>query len=244
MSQFLTERPESPLSLDRDLAHSRAREAFEKWARWRAGARPGGGAMVGGGGGLLGRLTAGRGARVCPTCRGARRLPGHLVGARAEFLNVPCPGCDGQGRLAADLAAQKRTREIDCPFCARTVHGRTVSTGELPDGRSCHRCQGGKRLIVQLAVHPATIPGTRHLGPDPGPDPVVALVQRTVLAWAGRNETYWLARVVTEEYLHHGTQEMKALRLHVSTRWFRMNLLRAHEVMGTMLQTNRTGEIS
>jgi len=206
-------------------------EAFERWARWREGARYHGNG--GGGGGILGRLRRGSGSRVCPTCKGAGRMPGHLVGSSYEFINVPCPQCDGAKKVAGDLDPAQRQKEIDCVFCRDPYSGR--ATGELPDGRSCHKCHGGKRLVVLLKVHPATIKGTRYLGPDGEPDPVSALIERTIEAWKDHNETYWLARVVIEEYTRNGTQEMKAMRLRVSQAWFSKNLKAAHRRMTEML---------
>ena len=213
---------------------SETRAAFERWARWRSGARFYGGGGGSGGGGLLGRLNQGRGSTVCPTCKGARRLPGHLVGSSREYIDdVPCPGCDGEGRVAGDLVATKRSRIIDCVYCRDPVTG--TSRGEI-DGRSCHKCQGGKRLMVELKVHPATIKGTRYLGPDGEPDPVAALVDRTVTDWAARDVTYWLAKVVTQEYCYNGTQEMKATRMGVSRVWYAKNLIAAHQQMGEILR--------
>lgn len=216
------------------------REALERWARWCDGAKyhGGGGSRPGRSRGLLGDLRDGRGSTVCPTCKGARRMPGHLVGSSYEFLNIPCPGCDGDGKVEGDLAAAKRSREIDCVFCLviDPVSGRRSSTGELPGGGTCPKCQGGKRLLVELKVHPATIKGTRYLGPDGGPDPVVALVDKTVRGWSEHNETYWLARVVREEYCANGTQEMKATRMGVSRVWYAKNLIAAHQRMGEVLR--------
>jgi hypothetical protein len=215
---------------------SEVRESFERWARWRSGAKYyGGGGSGGAAGGLLGALRNGRGSSVCPTCKGGRRLPGHLVGSSQEFINVPCPGCDGEGTVQGDLAATKRTREIACVYCRDPVTG--TSRGEV-DGRTCHKCQGGKRLLVELKVHPATIKGTRYMGPDGEPDPIAALVDRTVMGWAERNHTYWLARVVTQEYCSNGTQEMKYRKLGVSKVWYIKNLMDAHRCMAGILRNN------
>lgn len=219
------------------LRKNEVRSAFERWARWREGARYHGGGGSSGVGGLLGALRDGRGSSVCPTCKGARRMPGHLVGSTFEFLNVPCPGCDGEGKVAGDLAAAKRTRVIDCVFCRDEKTGR--ATGELPSGSTCPKCKGGKILKVDLKVHPATIKGTRHLGPDVDPDPVAALVNRTVLGWAEHDVTYWLARVVMEEYCANGTQEMKATRMGVSRVWYMKNLIGAHHKMAEILQSTK-----
>lgn len=220
------------------LSKNEIREAFERWARWRDGARYYGRGVRPVTGGLLGALRDGRGAVVCPTCKGARRLPGYLVGSHQEFINVPCPGCGGEGKVDGDLAATRRARVIDCVFCRRTdpVSGRTTSTGEMPDGRTCHRCYGGRRLLVQLAVHPATIKGTRYQGPDPEPDPVAVLVNKTVLDWRERNVTYWWARVVTAEYCQNGTQKLKYEKLGVSKVWYWKNLMAAHQAMAEILR--------
>ncbi len=217
------------------LQKNRVRELFEKWARWREGARYHGGGGSSGVGGLLGALRDGRGSTVCPTCKGARRMPGHLVGSSFEYLNIPCPGCDGEGKVEGDLAALSRSRVIDCVFCRDEKTG--TARGELPNGSTCPKCHGGKRLVVELKVHPATIKGTRYLGPDCGPDPAVALVDETVRGWAERNETYWLARVVKEEYCSNGTNEMKASRMGVSRAWYVRNLIRAHQLMGEIMHS-------
>lgn len=248
MAAIMTEADEAYVST---LRKNEVREAFERWARWKSGARYYGSARAAITDGTLGALRDGRGSTVCPTCKGAKRMPGHLVGSQLEFLNVACPGCDGEGKVEGDLGAATRVKEIDCAFCAVTdpVSGRTRSTGELPNGGTCHKCKGGRRLIgrlmvdgsgavVELKVHPATIKGTRHLGPDGDPDPVAALVDKTVLGWAERNHTYWLARVATEEYCANGTQEMKYRRLGVSKVWYIKNLMDAHRLMARILENN------
>lgn len=211
------------------------REAFERWARWRAGARYHGREPRGGeGGGILGQLRNGSGSRACPTCKGSGRMPGHLVGSMLAFINVPCPQCDGEKKVAGDLDASQRTREIECVFCYDSKTER--ATGELPDGRTCHKCKGGKRLLITLKVHPAIIKSTRHFGQDPAADPVSALIERTVEAWGHYDATYWLARVVIEEYCHNGTQEMKAQRLGVSRPWYTRNLTEAHQRMAVIIK--------
>lgn len=206
------------------------RQDFERWAWWRNGAR-----YQGGGGGVLGRLQHGRGSTVCPTCKGSGRMPGHLVGSALEFINVPCPQCDGEKKVAGDLDPAKRTREVDCVWC---MDKRGHATGLLPDGRTCHKCHGGKRLLITLKVHPATIPGTRHFGPDDA-DPISALIERTVEGWRHHNETYWLARVIWQEYCANGTQEMKAMRLGVSLGWYKKNLTEAHRRMAEIIAATK-----
>ncbi len=211
------------------------REALERWARWRSGARYYGGGAVASGGQYLG----GRGSRVCPTCKGSRRLPGHLVGSHLDFLNVPCPQCSGEGKVTGDLAPDQRRREIDCVFCAvedpRT--GTRRSTGELPDGRTCHKCNGGKRLIVHLKVHPATIKSTRYLGPEPDADPTSRRIEAIVTDWLARDATYWLSRVVEAEYCTNGTQEMKVRVMNgASQAWFAARLKEAHAKLAELLE--------
>jgi len=178
-------------------------------------------------GSLLGKLMAGRGSSVCPTCKGSRRMPGHLVGSMQDFINVPCPGCGGEGRVDGDLASTQRTRTIACPYCWQQLHGRWRSTGEI-NGRTCHKCRGGKRQIVDLKVHPATIKGTRYMGPDAAVDKTTLAINSLVLGWAQANDTYWLARVVVEEYCRNGTQQMKSVKMGVSRCWFKKNLSEAH----------------
>jgi hypothetical protein len=160
-------------------------------------------------------------------------MPGHLVGSSFEFLNVPCPHCAGTGKVDGDLDMQKHTREIDCVFCADPVTG--TANGETATGGTCHKCHGGKRLIISLKVHPATIAGTRRYGGDHESDPLSARIEEAVESWLQRNITYWLARVVVEEYCRNGTQEMKATRLRVSRPWYCRNLSEAHlRVRGLM----------
>lgn len=212
---------------------SEVREAFERWARWDEAERYHGGGWSSGAGGLLGSLCDGRGSTVCPTCKGQRRMPGHLVGSSYEFLNVPCPGCAGDGKVAGDLAAAKRAREITCVFCLDEKTG--TATGELPSGSTCPKCKGGKILKVDLKVHPATIKGTRYLGPDGGPGPTVELVDRTMRRWANGDLTKWMELVVRAEYTHNGTQDMKVTRMGISRSWYTRNLRLAHQLMGELL---------
>lgn len=206
------------------------REAFERWARWREQARYYGGSGAASGG----QYQDGRGTRVCPTCKGKKRMPGHLVGSKQEYLPVPCPQCEGAGKVAGDLGVTRRTRVIDCDYCRDEKTG--TSRGELPDGRTCHKCTNGKRVKVDLLVHPATIKSTRHLGPFVDPDTVSVKINATVLDWLQHNSTYWLARVVIEEYCRNGTQVTKAKRIGVSQGWFSKNLKEAHGRMETVIR--------
>lgn len=207
------------------------RDALERWARWRVG----GAALVSywPDSASGGQYLSGRGSRVCPTCKGDGRMPGHLVGSQEDYISVPCPHCEGAKRVAGDLDVIVRSREIDCVFCARQDprNGTWRSTGELADGRTCHKCHGGKRMIFTLKVHPATIKGTRYFGANEDPDPTSALIDRTVAGWLQANATFWLGRVVLAEYCASGTQESKACRMGVSRGWYCRNLGEAHRLL-------------
>lgn len=203
------------------------RECCERWARWRERARYYVHSPAASGGEYIG----GRGWRDCPTCHADGRMPGHLVGSTAAYINgVPCPVCNGDKRVTGNLAPTVKRTSFWCLDCrvydqrARTYR----STGELPDGRTCHRCHGGRRDVVELVVHPATIPSTRHLGPQVNPDAISVLINSTVLEWEQTNATYWLARVIVEEYCRDGTQTIKAQRLRGSQGWFSKHLKEAH----------------
>jgi hypothetical protein len=224
-----------PLQLSTSDTKAKIREAFERWARWRSGARYYGESTENNG--VLGELRDSRGSSVCPTCKGAKRMPGHLIGSTLTYINQPCPTCCGEGKVDGDLGVSRRVRTVGCVFCFDAGPMVRRSTGVMPDGRTCHVCRGaGKRVIVTLQVHPATIKGTRYLGQDCDPDPVSALIERTTEAWSHYNETYWPARVVIEEYTHNGTQEMKAQRLHVSRPWYARNLTEAHRRMAEIIK--------
>jgi len=110
--------------------------------------------------------------------------------------------------------------------CVDPISGK--STGEIR-GATCHRCFGsGWRQLIVLRVNPAGISGTRYFGVNEDPDPVSATIDRTVAGWSQSNLTYWLYRVVLMQYASGGTQETKALKMRVSTVWFRKNLREAH----------------
>lgn len=203
------------------------RECCERWARWREQARYYARSPAASGGEYIG----GRGWRDCPTCKGDGRMPGHLVGSTADYINgVPCPVCNGDKRVTGDLAPTVMRRNIQCLYCrvydART--GTYRATGEMPDGSTCIRCQGGRRAVIEVKVHPATIRSTRHLGPQADPDKISVIINSTVLEWQQTNATYWLARVLVEEYCKNGTAAIKAQKMGVSAAWFSVNLKQAH----------------
>lgn len=233
--------PDQPKRDDYRVAPS-TREALERWARWRSGARyygPHAGPRDVGGSSFIVQLLNGRGSTTCPTCKGQGRMPGYLVGSQAEFINAPCPQCGGLKRVSADLGAVSAKKTIDCEHCRvyDKASGSYRSLGELPDGRTCHVCRGARvRVLKHMQVHPATIKGTRHLGAEAPADPVSLLINRTVLAWQERNETYWLARVVVAEYCHNGTAALKARTMGVSAVWFCKNLKEAHRRIEALLR--------
>jgi len=225
-----------PLQLSTSDTKAKIREAFERWARWRSGARYYGDES-GKSTGVLGELRDSRGSSVCSTCKGAKRMPGHLIGSAQAFINQPCPTCGGEGKVDGNLGVSTHVRTVGCVFCFDADPMVRRSTGTMPDGRTCHVCRGaGKRVIMELQVHPATIKGTCYLGQDYEPDPVSALIERTVEGWSHYDATYWLARVVIEEYTRNGTQEMKAQRFHVSERWYRKKLADAHRRMAEIIK--------
>ena len=208
-----------------DISDRELNEILERWARWRFGARWYQPAAIASGGQYLG----GRGSRVCPTCKGSKRLPGHLVGASVAFINMPCPQCNGEGRISGNLASVRRQRLIACVYC-RFLDPRTGvyrSTGEMPDGRTCHKCHGGRRLVVDLQVHPATIKGTAAQGRAIESDPLSAQINATVIAWQHDEKTVMLAKVLVAEYCHNGTQEMKAKKMGNNRQWFKRQLREA-----------------
>lgn len=211
------------------------RECCERWARWRERARYYARPPAASGGEYIG----GRGWRDCPTCKGDGRMPGHLVGSKADYINgVPCPVCNGDKRVSGDLAPTVMRRNIQCPYCRvyDERSGTYRATGELPGGRTCIRCQGGRRDVIELVVHPATIRSTRHLGPQADPDAISVLINSTVLDWQQTNATYWLARVITEEYCKNGTAAMKAQKMGVSAAWFSVNLKEAHRRLEAIIR--------
>lgn len=206
-------------------------DAMERWVRWRSGVGYDdgtGGRPVGGSGNLLGRLQGGKRQKVCPICEGKKRVP-----VPGQLIKRRCPTCDGVGTVPEDLQAIERMRFVPCDGCM--VNGKP--TGEV-DGRTCFTCRGsGERLEAELYVHPAMIPGTRIYGKQ-DPDPVSALINRTVVHWKHANVTYWWHRVVMEYYDPDGrTQEQKAARMGVSSSWFSKNLKQAHLRIQELLKT-------
>lgn len=235
--------PDQPKRRDDYRVARSTREALERWARWRSGARyygPYAGPRDVGGSSFIVQLLNGRGSTACPTCKGSgrRRIPGYLVGSQLEFMDIPCPQCGGLKRVSADLGAVSAKKTVDCKHCRiyDKASGSYRSLGELPNGRTCHVCRGATvRTLKRMQVHPATIKGTRHLGVEAPADPVSLLINRTVLEWQTRNETYWLSRVVVAEYCNNGTAEMKARAMDVSAAWFSKNLKEAHRRIEALL---------
>lgn len=217
------------------------RHYLEQWARWPTVLR---GSSGGIGGNVIGRLMSGKRMRVCSLCHGEKRIPGKLVGVKHPV--IVCPRCNAEGSEPATLKSDRRPTVTPCEHC-RTYDEQSKryrSTGELPDGRVCHMCQGGKRTIIELHVHPATISGTRYYGANTDPDPVSALLDRTVAGWAQTNLTYWLHAVVMMEYRNQYlgrlvaggmTQGDKAIAMRVSRQWYVKNLSEAHKRIETLL---------
>jgi hypothetical protein len=219
-------------------------EAMERWVRWRNGVGPPGGTSgqrVGGGGNLLGRLQAARRHKTCPHCHGAKRIrvPGNPV-------QRTCPSCGGSGTVPEDLKTRDRFRLVPCDAC-RSIEPngeRGRPTGEVNgNGRTCIRCKGsGERLMAERYVHPATIPGTRIFGRD-DPDPIAALINRTVIGWQYADQTWWMYRVVMERYCPDGpedgrsTQECMAAIAGISPQFFGKMLKQAHLRIQEALET-------
>lgn len=220
------------------------RHYLERWARWPTEVR--GFAAVGYGGcTTIGRLLSGKRMKVCSLCHGEKRIAGKRVGVKYPI--IVCPTCNGFGYEEATLKIESRPRLVDCHAC-RTYDERSKryrSTGLLPDGRTCHKCHGGKRIEEQRLVHPATIPGTLRFGADIDPDPVSAMLDRTIAGWQHTNATYWLHVVVVMEYRNQYlgrlvaggmTQGDKADVMRVSRRWYERNLSEAHNRIETLLK--------
>lgn len=221
------------------------RHYLEQWARWPTVLR---GSSGGIGGTVIGRLMSGKRMRVCSLCHGEKRIQGKLVGVKHPV--IVCPRCNAEGLEPATLKSDRRPRVTPCEHC-RTYDEQSKryrSTGELPDGRVCHMCQGGKRTIIDLHVHPATISGTRYFGANTDPDPVSALLDRTIAGWQHANPTYWPYAVVMMEYRNEYkylnrvivapgwmTQSDKAEVMGVSDRWYRLKLNDAETRLETLL---------
>ena len=236
---------------------------LEQWARWPTVLR---GSSGGIGGTVIGRLMSGKRMMVCSLCKGKKKIAGALIGS--PYPVVVCTRCDGAGYEPTTLDTESRMQMVDCDVC-RVYDDRSKryrSTGELPDGRTCHKCHGGRRRLMLEAcdcnqgttadgamcsrcngsrvapvredlVHPATISGTRYYGANTDPDPVSAMLDRTIATWAKSNLTYWLNAVVMMEYRSEYlgrvvaggmTQGEKAEAMHVSRPWYTRNLSEAH----------------
>lgn len=217
------------------------RHYLEQWARWPTVLR---GSSGGIGGTVIGRLVSGKRLRVCTLCHGEKRIPGKLVGVKHPV--IVCPRCNGERYEPATLKSDKHPKLMPCEYCRffDEQSKRYRSTGELPNGRPCHKCQGGKRTIIELYVHPATISGTRYYGANTDPDPVSAMLDRTIAGWAQTNLTYWLHAVVMMEYRNQYlgrlvaggmTQGDKAVAMRVSRQWYVKNLSEAHKRIETLL---------
>lgn len=204
-----------------------AREALERWARWRiGGARFYGGSLHS----LTGKLLNGLRWVACPSCEGKGKVP--------EF--DPCPRCGGECIVkAAGLEADRGVSNTPCTGClAPDPHtGELKPTGEA-NGNTCNQCRGSKiRTRTTLRVNPAGINGTRYYGANEDADPVSLLIDRTVSGWALLPLTYWLHRVVIAEYCLSGTQEMKAAKLGHNQPYFSKKLVDAHQRIESLLKT-------
>lgn len=244
------------------------RHYLEQWARWPTVLRS---SSSGYNGTVIGRLVSGKRMRVCTLCEGERRIPGKRVGVKHPI--IVCPRCNGEGNEAATLDTDGRQRLVRCEVCKPAEGDSTARPGEI-NGRTCVPCRGSgwRRLLVEACdcqggkaadgsvcgrckgstiapvkehlVHPATISGTRYYGANTDPDPVSALLDRTIAGWAQSNLTYWLNAVVLMEYRceYLGravgvglTQGDKAEVMRVSDRWYRRNLTEAHRRVETLL---------
>lgn len=213
---------------------------MEQWARWRVNdcRTLHGSAPVC----MTGKLLSGMGTGICPSCKGAGRMPCWLAGSKAEFID-PCPTCHGWGRArSGDLQALEHIETNDCAYC-KDEHG--ISRGEV-NGVTCFKCHGiAKRIDISLHVNPAGIRGTRFNGANEDGDPISMMIDRTVAGWQTRDETIWFHIVSIIEYAMGGTQEHKAdaARRHyrrmtnyrkiknISQSWYTKNLHLAHSVI-------------
>lgn len=239
------------------------RHYLEQWARWPTVLR---GSSGGIGGTVIGRLVSGKRLRVCTLCHGEKRIPGKLVGVKHPV--IVCPQCNAEGYEPATLDTESRQNLVRCEVCKHSgrpgeINGRTClpcrgsgwrrrlveacecQGGKNADGSVCRRCNGTMVAPVkERLVHPATISGTRYYGANTDPDPVSALLDRTIAGWAQTNLTHWLHAVVMMEYRNEYlgrpvaggmTQADKAEAMHVSRPWYTRNLSEAHRRIETLL---------
>ncbi len=169
----------------------------------------------------------GYGGGISPT---GRLMHGMTTNCRCAGRDPQCYLCDGTGRVSGDLRSDRRAIRMDCDRClARDPRtGKVRPTGEI-GGRTCAKCRGrGRRLILFESVNPASIPSTKFTGGKGVDDRIYHVVEDVVRGWKEHDETVWLNKVTVREYLFNGTQEMKAMRLRISPRFYGKQLHEAH----------------
>jgi hypothetical protein len=191
------------------------RDLMEQLARWRHFRHGGIGKTV------LQRCMDGMPGTNCPTCAGAGRAPGAMIGHKARW--IPCPTCGGRGR-ALLAVSHRKVRTRNCPNCT----GRKDSTPGEIKGRTCIRCRGAAKVVdIQDKANPAFIHST-YREPD---NPTLQRLDRLCCELRQRDTLlgYWF--VINQEYFDHrgGTQEIKAGRLGIGYDNYRKRLQRALE---------------
>lgn len=214
------------------------REYMERWIRWASRGCGVNYRMPS----LTGKLMDGMRSTTCPDCKGEGRIPGHKVGSLLAWID-PCPRCLGEKRIKGDLEGNRSVASGPCPYCRKKGEdGKYRSTGEI-NGRTCHKCKGGKRTVISLEVNPAGIRATRYSGANEDDDPISLSIDGLVAGWAQTDGTYWLHLVTVLEYTKVGTQGQKAryageehgIKGGFSQSWYSKHLDRAHNLIADML---------
>lgn len=193
------------------------RELMERWARWRH-FRYGGYGKT-----LTEKFIEGMPGTNCKACGGAGRMPGTRHGHAQQM--IICEECGGTGRVKLDATAPK-VRILPCPAgCGPAPDRRKERTGEM-HGKTCFRCRGvGSVTITQDKVNPAFIRST-YIQPN---DSVSERIDRLVCELRQRQNTLSFYLVVWMEYCDSrgGTQDTKAIRVHLTHQAYRHRLMRA-----------------
>ncbi len=198
------------------MATERIRERMEMWARYR---------WSGGGSGsrtFFDKVLRGMPGTNCPACAGIGRLA--LGRQRGVEQYAICSNCGGAGKIRLEKP-RSFVRVRICPRCRPMKAGDVA--GEI-GGRTCHRCRGSGKIIVDLTqVNPAFIHST-YLQPD---NLVAQRIDRLVCELRQRDVLlgYWL--VIHAEYcdIRGGTQVDKADRVGIAYENYKKRLTRALE---------------
>jgi len=188
-------------------------DLLEAWARWLYNGRYSSGETT------IAKMRRGMKSLKCPTCRGEGEV---LRYGKNGNQRVLCPTCEGACAVDPRIKIPRHPSK-ECSQCA--------GTGSMgPDKKTCFPCRGRGRILgrsINDKVFPAFIRGT-SMSFD---DPIYYKIDRFINRRKRRER-----RVIDQEYLWSGTQEIKAQRLslrypEMTQQLFSRLLARVHEAV-------------